>query len=57
MSYKAELAGFTFSDSTSALVPNILNLDPVSSEISDLTPCAHAHSNILHIKSAKKTLY
>jgi len=24
-------------------------------EISDFTPCAHAHSNILHIKYAAKT--
>jgi len=28
---------------------------PVSSEISDFTPCAHAQSNILHIKYAEKT--
>jgi len=24
-------------------------------EISDITPCAHAHSNIIHIKYAEKT--
>ena len=28
---------------------------PVSSEIPDFTPCAHAQSNILHIKYAAKT--
>ena len=28
---------------------------PTSSEISDFTPCAHAQSNILHIKYAEKT--
>jgi len=28
---------------------------PVSSEISDFTPCAHAHSNIIHIISAEQT--
>jgi len=28
---------------------------PVLSEISDLTPCPHAQSNILHIKYAEKT--
>jgi len=28
---------------------------PVSSEISDFTPYAHAQSNILHIKYAEKT--
>jgi len=28
---------------------------PVSSKISDFTPCAHAQSNILHIKCAAKT--
>ena len=28
---------------------------PVSSKISDFTPYAHAKSNILHIKYAKKT--
>jgi len=28
---------------------------PVSSEISDFTPCVHAHSNILRIKYAEKT--
>ena len=28
---------------------------PVSNEISDFTPCAHAQSNILHIKYAEKT--
>jgi len=28
---------------------------PVSSEISDFTPYAHAQSNILHIKHAEKT--
>jgi len=27
----------------------------VSSEISDFTPCAHAQSNIIHIKYAEKT--
>jgi len=29
----------------------------VSSEISDLTPCAHAQSHILHVKYAAKTDY
>jgi len=28
---------------------------PVSSEISDFTPCAHAQNGILHIKYAEKT--
>jgi len=28
---------------------------PVSSEISDFTPCTHVPSNILHIKYAEKT--
>jgi len=28
---------------------------PVSSEISDFTPCAHAQSNIVQIKYAEKT--
>jgi len=28
---------------------------PVSSEISDFTPCAHAQSNMQHIKYAEKT--
>jgi len=28
---------------------------PVSSEISDFTPCAHAQSNIIHIKYVEKT--
>jgi len=28
---------------------------PTASEISDLTPCAHAQSNILHFKYAEKT--
>jgi len=28
---------------------------PVSSEISDFTPCAHTQSNILHIKCTKKS--
>jgi len=28
---------------------------PVSSEISDFTPCEHSQSNILHIKYAEKT--
>jgi len=28
---------------------------PVSSEISDFNPCAHAQTNILHIKYAEKT--
>jgi len=28
---------------------------PVSSEMSDFTPYAHAQSNILHIKYAEKT--
>jgi len=31
--------------------------DPVSSEISDLTRCAHAQSNILHTKQADKHDY
>jgi len=30
---------------------------PVSSEMSDFTPCAHANSNIIHIKYAEKTDY
>jgi len=30
------------------------NTMPVSSEISDFTPCAHAQSNIQHIKYAQK---
>ena len=30
-------------------------LDPVSSKISDFMPCAHAQSNIVHIKNADKT--
>jgi len=30
---------------------------PVSSEISDFTPCTHAQSNILHTKHADKTDY
>jgi len=30
-------------------------LGPVSSEISDFTPCAHAQSGISHIKYAEKT--
>ena len=30
---------------------------PVSSEISDFTPCTHAQSNILHTKYADKTDY
>jgi len=29
--------------------------NPVSSEISDFTPCAHAQSDVLHIKYAEKT--
>ena len=29
--------------------------DPVSSEISDFTPCTHAQSNILHTKYVDKT--
>jgi len=32
-----------------------LFLRPVSSEISDLTPCVHAQSNILHVKYAEKS--
>jgi len=32
-------------------------LTPVSSEISDFTPCTHAQSTILHIKYADKTYY
>jgi len=36
---------------TTALVAE----SPVSSEISDFTPYAHAQSNILHIKCAEKT--
>jgi len=32
-------------------------LEPVSSEISDFTPCTHAQSNILHTKYADKTDY
>jgi len=31
--------------------------NPLSSEISDFTPCTHAQSNILHIKYADKTYY
>jgi len=30
-------------------------LVPVSSEISDFTPCAHAQSDFQHIKYAEKT--
>jgi len=30
---------------------------PVSSEISDFTPCTHTQSNILHTKYADKTDY
>jgi len=30
---------------------------PVSSEISDFTPCAHAQTDILHRKHADKTDY
>jgi len=30
---------------------------PVSSEISDFTPCTHAQSNVLHTKYADKTDY
>jgi len=41
---------FLINASTSASVP-------VSSEIFDVTPCAHAQSNILHIKCAEKTDY
>jgi len=29
--------------------------EAVKSEISDITPCAHAQSHILHIKYAEKT--
>jgi len=32
-------------------------LNPVSSEISDFTPCTHAQSNILHTKYADKPDY
>jgi len=32
-----------------------LRRHPVSSEISDFTPCTHAQSTILHIKYAEKT--
>jgi len=34
---------------------NEIRWRPVSSEISDFTPCAHAQSNILHIKYAENT--
>ena len=34
-----------------------LTPDPVSSEISDLTPCTHAQSNTVHTKNADKTDY
>jgi len=37
-----------------AFQPSYMNT-PVSSEISDFTPCAHAQINILHIKCAQKT--
>jgi len=30
-------------------------VNPVSSKISDFTPCAYAQSNILHIKYVAKT--
>jgi len=30
-------------------------LHPVSSEISDFTPCAYAQSSVLHIKNTEKT--
>ena len=30
---------------------------PVSSELSDFTPCTHAQSNILHTKYVDKTDY
>jgi len=42
-------------DSDYAPVPKFLN--PVSSEISDFTPCTHAQSNILQTKYADKTHY
>jgi len=32
-----------------------ISIHPVLSEISDFTSCAHAQSNILHIKYAEKT--
>jgi len=47
-------ARVTFSDSDSARIPKFLK--PVSSEISDFTPSAHAQSHILHIKYAEKLM-
>jgi len=32
-------------------------VEPVSSEISDFTPCTHAQNNILHTKYADKPDY
>jgi len=38
------------------LVTDVINpVLPVSSEISDFTPCTHAQSDILRIKYAEKT--
>jgi len=51
----AEVAGTTFSHSDSSPVPKFLNPGPVSREMSGFTPRAHAQSNILHVKYAKKT--
>jgi len=45
---RAEAAGVAISDSDSAPVPKFLN--PVSSEISDFTPCMHVRTKILHGK-------
>ena len=42
---------FSLSSGSGLSVPPL----PVSSEISDFTPCANAQSNILHIKYAEKT--
>ena len=43
------MAGITFSDSDSTPVPKFLN--PVSSKISDFTPCAYAHRLIFCISN------
>jgi len=46
------VAAVTFSES--APVPNFANPGPVSSEIADFTPCAHAQCNIIPTKYAEK---
>jgi len=35
----------------------VTDYKPVSSEISDITPCTHAQRNILHVRYADKTDY